>query len=133
MKPVSCLHKVVYLTVFLLFPAESALCATETDTPFSATLRLIWGLLVVLGILFIIYGLMKKKMSFLHMPEKGIIKIVEVRHLVPKKSLYLVEVRGQEFLLGAGHDRIDLIAALDRSPKGSFAEILGGSEAEIPR
>ena len=130
MKPVSTL---VYLIVFFLFLAESALCATEPDTAVSATLRVIWGLLVVLGILFVIYGLMKKKMSFLHMPEKGIIKIVEVRHLLPKISLYLVEVRGQEFLLGAGHDRIDLIAAIDQKPIGSFAEILDRSETETPR
>jgi flagellar protein FliO/FliZ len=85
---------------------------------------------VVLGILFIIYGLMKKKMSFLHTSGKGIIKIVEVRHLMPKKALYLIEVRGQEFLLGAGTERLDLIAALNRNPEGSFAEILERSEAE---
>jgi flagellar protein FliO/FliZ len=133
MNPVSSLCIIAHLTVFSLLPTEIALCATEPDTTFSASLRLVWGLLVVLGILFIIYGLMKKKMSFLHMPEKGIIKIVEVRHLLPKKSLYLVEVRGQEFLLGAGHDRIDLIAAIDRKLEGSFAEILDRSEAETPR
>jgi flagellar protein FliO/FliZ len=132
MKPVSRLRLITYLTVFLFLQVKSALSATEPDPTFSASLRLVWGLLVVLGILFIIYGLMKKKMPFLHMPEKGIIKIVEVRHLLPKKSLYLVEVRGQEFLLGAGHDRIDLIAAIDQKPKGSFAEILDRSEAEIP-
>jgi len=128
MKPVSTL---LYLTFFSLFQAESALCATEPDTAVSATLRVIWGLLVVLGILFVIYGLMKKKMSFLHMPGKGIIKIVEVRHLMPKKALYLVEVRGQEFLLGAGQDRIDLIAAINRNSEGSFAEILNKSGTEI--
>ena len=96
-------------------------------------MRLVWGLLVVLGILFIIYGLMKKKMSFLHMPENSAIRIVEVRHLLPKKSLYLVEVRGQEFLLGAGQDRIELIAAINGSHKGTFAELLDKSEAGIPQ
>ena len=93
MNPVSRLRILAYPAVFLIFPVEAALCASEPDTTFSTPLRLIWGLLIVLGILFIIYGLMKKKMSFLHLSEKGIIKIVEVRHLPPKKSLYLVEVR----------------------------------------
>jgi flagellar protein FliO/FliZ len=133
MNPVSCLRLAANLTVFSLFPVETALCATEPDSAFSTPLRLIWGLLIVLGILFIIYGLMKKKMSFLHLSEKGIIKIVEVRHLPPKKSLYLVEVRGQEFLLGAGHDRVELIAAINRDPKGSFSDILDRSETEIPQ
>jgi flagellar protein FliO/FliZ len=131
MKPVSCLNILAYLSVFLLVQAERAFGATEPATTVSASLRVIWGLLIVLGILFIIYGLMKKKMSFLHMPGKGIIKIVEVRHLMPKKSLYLVEVRGQEFLLGAGQDRIDLIAAINRDSAGSFAEILDKSGMEI--
>jgi flagellar protein FliO/FliZ len=119
-----------YLFVLSFIQTDIALCATEPDTAVSATLRVVWGLLVVLGILFIIYGLMKKKMSFLHTPGKGIIKIVEVRHLMPKKALYLIEVRGQEFLLGAGQDRLDLIAALHRTPDGSFAEILERSGTE---
>ena len=133
MNSVPCLRLTAYIVVFSLFPVDNALCATEPDSTFSAPLRLIWGLLIVLGILFIIYGLMKKKMSFLNVSEKGIIKIVEVRHLPPKKSLYLVEVRGQEFLLGAGQDRIELIAAINRDSKSSFSDILGGSETELPQ
>lgn len=69
MKPVSCI--LVYLIVFSFFPADSALCATEPDTAVSATLRVAWGLLVVLGILFIIYGLMKKRCRFCIRPEKA--------------------------------------------------------------
>ncbi len=128
MKPVSrlCLHAAPLL-FFLLFP-ENAFCAIQSESTFSTSLRVIWGLLIVLGILFIIYGLMKKKMSFLNIQGKGIIKIVEVRHLMPKKSLYLVEVRGQEFLLGAGNDRIDLIAPINRTSKDSFADVLKNSE-----
>jgi flagellar protein FliO/FliZ len=122
-----------FLVFFLIFPAKIAFCSTGPDTPFSATLRLVWGLLIVLGILFIIYGLMKKKMSFLQTPGKGLIKIIEVRHLMPKKSLYLVEIRGQEFLLGAGNDRIDLIAAINGKPEGSFTEILHQCETEATK
>jgi flagellar protein FliO/FliZ len=130
MKAGSCLHFITLLILFsLLFP-DTASCATQPDTTFSTTLRVIWGLLVVLGILFIIYGLMKKKMSFLNMQGKGLIKIVEARHLMPKKSLYLVEVRGQEFLLGTGQDGINLIASIRPGSKGSFAEILENSESE---
>ncbi|MDR3630082.1 MAG: flagellar biosynthetic protein FliO [Desulfocapsaceae bacterium] len=119
------------LAFLAVLSAESGLCAGEQqESVFSAPLRLIWGLLVVLGILFIIYGLMKKKLSFLHMPDKGVIKIIEVRHLQPKKSLYLIDVRGQEFLLGAGQDRIELIAAISPDSRASFAETLEKSAME---
>jgi flagellar protein FliO/FliZ len=121
------------LAVLSLLPVEQGFCAVEPEGPFSAPLRLIWGLLVVLGILFIVYSLMRKKLSFLHMPVNGAIKIIEVRHLLPKKSLYLVEVRGREFLLGAGQDRIELIAAIPAHPQASFVEALDESEAALSR
>ena len=133
MNPVARLRLALCLAVFSLFPVETAFCASGPDSAFSTPLRLIWGLLIVLGILFVIYGLMKKKLSFLQLSDKGLIKIVEVRHLPPKKSLYLVAVRGQEFLLGAGPDRIDLIAAIRRDPNESFSQILDRSEKEIPQ
>ncbi len=103
------------------------------NTNLSLGLRAVWGLLVVLGILFVIYGLMKKKMSFLNLPGKGIIKIVEIRHLMPKKALYLVEIKGQEFLLGVSQDRINLIAAINPASPESFTEILKKSTAEDTR
>ncbi len=130
MKLPSYRHSLCLLMLLFLLSPERAYCATQSDTTFSTTLRVIWGLLVVLGILFIIYGLMKKKMSFLNMQGKGLIKIVEARHLMPKKSLYLVEVRGQEFLLGTGQDGINLIAPIRSIQASSFAEILENSEPE---
>jgi len=135
MKPSSFLRFLAFPAAFTVLPVPSALCATEPDSPYSASLRLIWGLLVVLGILFIIYGLMKRKLPFLNMTQNGVIKVVEVRHLQPKKSLYLVEIRGQEFLLGAGQDRIELISAISpaHDSKESFAEALEKSGTEVCR
>jgi flagellar protein FliO/FliZ len=130
MKPPFSRHFLYLPVLLLLLSPERAYCATQSDTTLSATFRVIWGLLIVLGILFIIYGLMKKKMSFLNMQGKGLIKILETRHLMPKKSLYLVEVRGQEFLLGTGQDGINLIAPIRSLQAKSFAEILEKSEPE---
>jgi len=132
MKAVGCRYILTLLVLFSLLSPPIAYCATpQSETTFSMSLRVIWGLLVVLGILFIIYGFMKKKMSFLNMQGKGLIKIVEARHLMPKKSLYLVEVRGQEFLLGTGQDGINLIAPIRPAvKKDSFAEILENSESK---
>lgn len=115
----------------LLLVAEKAQAANESFVATSAALRLIWGLLLVLGILLIIYALLKKKLPFLQGGGgKGIITVIEMRHLMPRKSLCLVRVRGQEFLLGLGQDRISLIAAIPPAPdselqgKQDFASIL---------
>lgn len=88
----------------------------STDpTLLSSWLRMFWGLLVVLGILLIIYGLMRKKLSFAQTHSKSKIQIKEIRHLMPKKSLCLVEVNGQELLLGLGSDTITLLSAIEKN------------------
>jgi flagellar protein FliO/FliZ len=93
---------------------KNGIAGIDPPSPFAATLRLIWGLLIVLGILLVIYALAKKKLSFLQGGNgKGAITIVEMRHLMPRKSLCLVNVRGREYLLGLSNEQINLIAALD--------------------
>ncbi len=77
----------------------------------AAGLRMFWGLLLVLGILLLIYGFAKKRLSPIYTNEKSKIKVLEIRHLMPKKSLCLVEVSGKEYLLGLGNDNITLLAS----------------------
>ena len=91
---------------------------------------MIWGLLIVLGILLIIYGLIKKKGALFHGNNSGLIKVIETRHLMPKKSLFLIEVRGKEYLVGSGGDSLSLIASLDEKVSSNvrFEEILEGSQ-----
>ncbi len=121
-------------TFFLFLFSTPALGAVEKTSDFSAAMRVLWGLLVVFGVLLIIYVIAKKRMSFLHSPGKGIIKIIETRHLMPKQTLYLIEVRDREFLIAAGGDRVQLIAPIDNRPDESFNDILeqtterGGSQ-----
>lgn len=87
-------------------------------------LRMLWGLLIVLGILLILYGLMRKRLSFAQSNSKSKIKIREIRHLMPKKSLCLVEVGGQEFLLGLGSDNITLLSTIENPGNDTFKETL---------
>ena len=105
-------------------------CAAESFTLLDSSLKMIWGLLVVLGILLIIYGLVKKRVTLLQGGGKGHIKIIESRHLLPKKSLFLVEVRGREYLLGSGGDSLTLIASLNETGHASpdFNSILKDTE-----
>lgn len=103
--------------------------AADNLSLYGSSLRMIWGLLVVLGIILIIYALVKKRFSLMGSGGKGsIINIIETRHLMPKKSLYLIEVRGKEYLLGTGNDSIELIAAMDApTTRQSFNDHLQNS------
>lgn len=117
----------VILLALLLAPLP-ALAAEAAGAPglFSAWLKLLAGLAVVLGLLYLFYALSRKGMlSFLPGTREGVIKIVEIKSLGPKKGLCLVQVRGQELLLGFGAERIDCLANLGpvRSEE-SFADKL---------
>ncbi len=126
-------YTVLLLTILELITVAPSYGAGEELTDISATLRMVWGLLVVLGILFIIYAVAKKKLNFLQSPGQGIIKVLEVRHLMPKKSLYLIEVRGKEYLIGSGSDRLELIADLGESSPDSFTDILDQTQKELSK
>lgn len=94
-----------------------------------SSLRMIWGLLVVLGILLLLYGLLKKRFSLLASSGQQQIRVIELKPLMGKKALCLVEVRGREYLLGISSDRIDPIACLSETPGPSFADTLQRSGA----
>lgn len=119
------------LPALVLGAAPAAAAVADGSSLINDSLRLTWGLLIVLAVMFVIYLLVKKRLTLLQGGGKGVIKIVETRHLMPKKTLYLVQVRGQEFLLGSGSDRIELIARLDGRPEQqSFDELLNSAGSE---
>jgi flagellar protein FliO/FliZ len=102
--------------------AAAAPAAATSDT--ANYFRVIWGLLVVLGIILVLYGLVKKRFSLLTTGENQEIKIIEIKPLMGKKALCLISVKGQEHLLGISGDNITHIAALTPQPPPSFAEVL---------
>lgn len=112
----------------LITLATSACCAVDTPTTydssmFMASLKTLWGLLIVLAIIFAIYAFVRKKFSFLPgTNEKSIIKIIEAKHLMPKKSIYLMEVRNKEYLVGVTDHTISLLST--NHSQQSFQEIL---------
>jgi len=119
------------LFLCILKPGTSFAAVIEAPSLFSSSLKMIWGLLVVLGIILIIYGIARKRLTLLQGGGKGIITIIETKHLLPKKTLFLVEVRGREYLLGTGGESINLIAAIEDQPgnPATFKEVLHHSEA----
>lgn len=92
----------------------------DTDMYF----RLIWGMLVVIGVMLVIYAIVRKKFSILHNREEHKIKILEIRPLMPKKSLCLVEVGGNQYLLGLSGEGITHIANVNDSSSLTFSEHL---------
>lgn len=112
-----------------LLPGQAAAAASSGQTDeIAAYFRLLWGLLAVVGILLVLYAIIKKKFSFLNPRGHSAIKVLEIRPLQPRKALCLIEVRGKEFLLGLSADHITLLADLNSPSAGSFSEILATSQ-----
>lgn len=112
-----------FLVCIFLAPADSY-GATLTGGDTASYFRVIWGLLIVLGIILILYGFLRKRFSLLATGTNQDIRILEIKPLMGKKSLCLINVKGQEHLLGVSGDRITHIAALTPQPESSFAEVL---------
>lgn len=110
--------------MFLALAAESV-HAAEFD-PVSSSLRVLWGLLIVLAIMLGLYYLLRKRFSSFQQQGKGAINIVETKHLMPKKSLMLVEVRGREYLVGLGADTVSTIVPLQSNDL--FSSVLEQSQ-----
>lgn len=100
---------------------------TLENSDFDNYIKVIWGLLVVLGIILVLYGLLKKRFSLLHSSAKQEINIVEMKPLMGKKALCLVKVRGQELLLGISDNNISHLASFAGSSDKNFAEVLQAS------
>jgi flagellar protein FliO/FliZ len=118
------------LCLGVLFPTVALGAELGTDNMLPVGLKLIGALVIVLGIVLLLYYCSRKGFGFLPAPKSGAIKLIEARHLMPKKSLFLVEVRGKELLLGVGVDRIELLSGLDWQNNTSFEETLAKVENE---
>ena len=76
----------------------------------SALLQMSWALLIVMGIILIIFAFVRKRFGLgSYRLQQGNIKILELRHILPKQTLALVEVRGKVMLLGISTSQINLL------------------------
>mgnify|MGYP001769876431 CR=1 FL=1 len=100
--------------------------AAETPSMANAALQTLWALLVVAGLILALYALARKRFALGGLAG-GNIKVIEMRPLLPKTSLALVEVRGREYLLGISSGNIQLLADLSTTapqPQPSFSQVL---------
>ena len=116
--------------MMLFQPGISYGADTEFDV-MGSYFRVIWGLLVVLGVILILYGILRKRMSLFHSPTSQSIKVLEMKPLMSKKALCLVEVKGEEYLLGISSDRITHLATIGSRKSPSFSETLSKTDPTI--
>lgn len=116
----------LWISLFLLTPTR--VLAADSPTMASAALQTLWALLVVVGLILALYALARKRSFFAFAKTGGkAIKVIEMRPLLPKTSLALVEVRGREYLLGINAGSIQLLADLSQTSAGTrpdFASLL---------
>lgn len=90
--------------------------AADQPTMGSALMRTTWALLVVVGLILALYGLARKRLT-LGKSSNSAIKIIEIRPLMTKSTLALIEVRGRELLVGVSANGIHCLADLGTQEK----------------
>lgn len=116
----------IVICVLALAPAVYAQAAVaETDT-ITAYFRLMWGLLIVLAIMLVLFAIVKKRFSVINPRSTKAIRVLEIQPLMPKKSICLIEVRGKEYLIGIANESITLLADMSTGSQ-SFQDILDDS------
>jgi len=92
----------------------------------TAALQTLWALLIVVGLIFVLYALARKRLTLGKLGGNSI-RVIEMRPLVPKATLALVEVRGREYLLAINAGNIALLADLNagkNAQNSDFSSIL---------
>lgn len=114
----------VLLSLLILLPVTVQAASAPPDPLIGSGLRMVAGLLLVLGLMLLLYALSKRGLRWLPGSREGRIQIRETRPLGGKKALCLIEVQGRELLLGVSSERIELLCELSREPTASFEEAL---------
>lgn len=113
----------LFTLMLLLCPAAPALAA-DGDGLLLPTLKMLGALALVLGVVLLLYAASRRGLGLLPRGNAQQIEVLETRSLGPKKGICLVRVRGEEYLLGLGADRVELISRLGRPGESSFEEQL---------
>lgn len=110
--------------LFIVLPSTGL--AAETASMTNAALQTIWALLIVIGLILALYALARKRLVLGKLGGSAI-RVIEMRPLLPKASLALVEVRGREYLLGINAGNIQLLAdlsAIEPANNSDFSSLL---------
>ncbi|MBD1400439.1 flagellar biosynthetic protein FliO [Pelovirga terrestris] len=122
----------VMVLMVLLVPV-TALAETAAKEPslFTASLKMLAALGVVVGLLLLFYAASRRGFGFLPQNKSEIIQIIETRPLGGRKFLCVVKVRDEEILLGMTHDRIENLGRLEPAKK-TFSDSLHAAQEKQP-
>lgn len=118
----------VILLAILLLQAGPAQAAVNSTDEITSYFRVLWGLLIVLAIILLLFAIFRKRFSLLQPRGAKAIRVLEMQPLMPRKAICLVEVRGREYLLGIGTDAITLLADLNDHGRPSFKDVLADTQ-----
>lgn len=126
-------YKLLLLNLLFLAVPMTSLAANDgaTTTDMENYFRVIWGLLVVLGIILILYGLLRKRFSILGSSPDRKIHVIEIRPLMGKKALCLVNVKNRQYLLGLSGDTITHIDTMPLDATTPFEGALQNASANL--
>ena len=103
----------VLLSATLLFPAAASAGGEGGPELLGSLAQMVGSLILVVGIILVLYYLAGRLMK---VPQGGgfrYIRVVETRHLAPKKSLVLVEVGGEYLLLSSSGEGVNFIKQVE--------------------
>ena len=117
------------MTTVLFQAAEafaSGLDAGSDPQLWPLMLKMLAALGLVVGLMFLLSAGLRRARPGRSRTGEEMIKIKETRPLGAKKMLCLVEVRGQEILLGITADRIDFLSHVgnEETSSSSFAQVM---------
>ncbi len=121
-------------TMLVSPPALKAAVGKSEPSLFSMTLQMLTALVLVLGLFLLLYALVRKSRGWLPGKTAGQhIEVRAVRHLGPKKALYLVDVDGRRFFLSAAGEQVRLLSgwSVDGSGIKSATEASSGLEPNM--
>lgn len=98
--------------IFLLAQPVAAAETVPEPSLLGSSLKMVAALAVICGILLLFYAAQRKGFGVLPQKKGGLIKVLETRPLGGRKFLCVVNVRGEELLLGLSHDRIECLTKL---------------------
>ena len=123
---------VTALLLFVPITAAAAGGGGEGGYSFAASLaQMLGSLAVVLGLIYLITHLSRRwlKGGMGRVGQQNYIRVVETRHMAPKKSLLLVEVAGEYLLLSNCSEGISLIKQIDMLEEIEVVEVQGGEHS----
>ncbi len=117
-----------------LWPSLAVAASPVAPAPgFGASLlQVLWGLLIVVGLMLVLYALARKKFSLPGTRGAGRITVLEMRPLMAKTALALVEVEGEKLLIGIGNGTVRMLSHLPAGKEGQeeISPAAGNSFAE---